>query len=125
MKTKMRTRNSFMNFLANEGSHFLNIILSFICRTVFIYTLSQEYLGVNGLFGNILTVLNLAELGVGSAIIFHIYKPVADEDEVAQRELMNLYKLLYRIIAFTIAVAGLCLVPFLPFLSLIVILIFY
>ena len=112
----MRTRNSFMNFLANEGSHFLNIILSFICRTVFIYTLSQEYLGVNGLLGNILTVLNLAELGVGSAIIFHIYKPVADEDEVAQRELMNLYKLLYRIIAFAIAVAGLCLVPFLPFL---------
>ena len=82
----MRTRNSFMNFLANEGSHFLNIILSFICRTVFIYTLSQEYLGVNGLFGNILTVLNLAELGVGSAIIFHIYKPVADEDEGAVQQ---------------------------------------
>ncbi len=112
----MRTRNSFLNFLANEGSHFINIILSFLCRTVFIYTLSQEYLGVNGLFGNILTVLNLAELGVGGAIIYHIYKPIAEEDQVAQRELMNLYKLLYRIIACVIAVAGLCLVPFLDYL---------
>ena len=76
----MRTKNSFLNFLANTGSHLLNVLLSFLCRTVFIHTLSQEYLGVNGLFGNILTVLNLAELGVGSAIIFYIYKPIAEED---------------------------------------------
>lgn len=112
----MRTRNSFFNFLANEGSHFLNIILSFICRTVFIYTLSQEYLGINGLFGNILTVLSLAELGIGTAMTFHIYKPVADGDEVLQRQLMNMYRWLYRIVAAVVAVIGLALIPFLPHL---------
>jgi O-antigen/teichoic acid export membrane protein len=112
----MRTKNSFLNFLANTGSHLLNVILSFIARTVFIYVLSQEYLGVNGLFGNILTVLNLAELGVGGAIIYHIYKPIAEGDEQGQTELMNMYKLLYRIIACVIAVAGLALVPFLDYL---------
>jgi O-antigen/teichoic acid export membrane protein len=112
----MRTKNSFLNFLANTGSHLLNVILSFLCRTVFIYTLSQEYLGVNGLFGNILTVLNLAELGVGGAIIFHIYKPIAEGDEQGQLELMNMYRRLYRIIACVITVAGLALVPFLDVL---------
>ena len=77
----MRTRNSFFNFLANEGSHLLNIILSFLCRSVFIAVLSQEYLGVNGLFANILTGLSLAELGVGTAMTFHIYNPIAEGDE--------------------------------------------
>ncbi len=112
----MRTKNSFLNFLANTGSHLLNVLLSFLCRTVFIHTLSQEYLGVNGLFGNILTVLNLAELGVGSAIIFYIYKPIAEEDVEGQIQLMNLYKILYRCIAGFIAVAGVALVPFLDYL---------
>lgn len=112
----MRTRNSFLNFLANTGSHLLNVLLSFLCRTVFIHTLSQEYLGVNGLFGNILTVLNLAELGVGGAIIFHIYKPIAEDNEKEQAELMNLYKLLYRCIACFIGVVGMSLIPFLDYL---------
>ena len=112
----MRTRNSFFNFLANEGSHLLNIILSFLCRSVFIAVLSQEYLGVNGLFANILTVLSLAELGVGTAMTFHIYKPIAEGDEDAQCRLMNLYRKLYRWIAAFIAAAGLALVPFLDVL---------
>ena len=105
-----------MNFLANEGSHFLNIILSFLCRTVFLNILSKQYLGVNGLFGNILTVLSLAELGIGTAMIFHIYQPIANEDIVLQRQLMNMYKKLYRYVAIVISVAGLALLPFLQYL---------
>lgn len=112
----MRTRNSFFNFLANTGSTIINILLSFICRTVFIAMLGQTYLGVNGLFSNILSVLSLAELGIGGAMIFHMYDPVARGDEKASRELMNLYRRLYAIVAMVIAVAGLCLVPFLEYL---------
>ena len=112
----MRTKNSFFNFLANTGSQIVNIILSFVTRTVFIYMLGQEYLGINGLFGNILTVLNLAELGIGTAMIYHIYKPVADEDEREQQKLMNMYRRLYTIVALVIAACGLCLTPFLDYL---------
>ncbi|MBQ1547134.1 MAG: lipopolysaccharide biosynthesis protein [Lachnospiraceae bacterium] len=112
----MRTKNSFINFLANEGSIIVNIILSFITRTVFIYTLGKAYLGVNGLFANVLSVLSLAELGIGTAMIYHMYAPVANNDFVLQRKLMNLYRRLYKIVAAVVAVLGLILVPFLPYL---------
>ena len=65
---EMRTKNTFLNALANSGSYIVNLILSFVARTIFIRVLSQEYLGVQGLFGNILSVLSLAELGIGTAI---------------------------------------------------------
>lgn len=109
----MRTKNSFLNFMANTGSHLSNVILSFICRTVFIYVLSEEYLGVNGLFGNVLTVLSLAELGIGGAMTFHLYKPIAEEDERAIRQMMNLYRVLYTCVGAFVGIAGLALVPFL------------
>lgn len=109
----MRTRNSFLNFMANTGSHILNVILSFACRTVFIYVLSEAYLGVSGLFGNILTVLSLAELGIGGAMTFHLYKPIAEEDEKGIRAMMNFYRVLYSRVAFFVAVAGVALTPFL------------
>ena len=109
----MRTKNTFLNALANSGSYVINLILSFIARTVFISALSQEYLGVQGLFGNILSVLSLAELGIGTAMIFHMYKPIAEGDEQGIIEMMNLYRILYSIVAGVVTVAGLCLVPFL------------
>lgn len=112
----MRTRNSFLNFLANEGSHVLNLILSFIARTVFIYALSQAYLGVNGLFGNILSVLSLAELGIGTAMVYHIYKPISEGNIAEQQALMNMYRRMYELVALVITVAGLILVPFLKYL---------
>ena len=113
----MRAKNSFLNFLANTGSHFLNVILSFVCRTVFMYTLSKEYLGVSGLFTDILAVLSLAELGIGGAIIFYMYKPVAENNYQEQRELMNLYRRMYTVVALVIAVLGLAVTPFLDLLT--------
>ena len=66
---------------------------------VFVHYLSQEYLGVNGLFGDVLGMLNLAELGIGSAMIFSMYRPAAQNDEKQLARLMNLYRTLYRIVA--------------------------
>lgn len=111
----MRTKNTFLNALANSGSYIVNLILSFVARTIFIRVLSQEYLGVQGLFGNILSVLSLAELGIGTAMIYHMYGPIAREDEKEITELMNLYRKLYSYVAGFITVAGLCLVPFLKY----------
>ncbi|MCR5099083.1 MAG: hypothetical protein K6B14_09070 [Lachnospiraceae bacterium] len=112
----MRTKNSVINFLASTGSHFINVILSFVVRTIFIYTLSAEYLGINGLFINVLTVLSFAELGIGTAMIYKLYEPVANDDRDMIRRLMNLYRRLYMGVAAAVAVFGLLLVPALPYL---------
>ena len=74
----------------------------------------MEYLGLNSLFTSILSVLNLAELGVGSALVFSMYKPIAEDDTEKICALMNLYKLYYRIIGAVILIIGLILVPFIP-----------
>jgi len=76
----MRSENSIKNIIVNIGSQLLNIVLGFVCRTVFIRTLGEAYLGVSGLFSNILTLLSLTELGVGTAIAFSMYKPLAEND---------------------------------------------
>ena len=90
------------------------ILLPFIMRTAMIYVMGMEYLGLNSLFTSILLVLNLAELGVGSAMVFSMYKPIADKNEEEICKLLSLYRLYYRIIGIVIAVAGLILMPFIP-----------
>jgi len=94
----------------------LTLILGFISRTVFIYTLGATYLGINGLFTNILSILSFAELGIGVAMNFSLYKPVADNDLEKIKALMNLYKHAYRYVAFIIAGIGLVLTPFLKYI---------
>lgn len=86
----------------------------FILRTIFIYTLGAKYLGLNSLFTSILTVLNLAELGVGSALVFSMYRPIAESNVEKICALMNLYKKYYRIIGGVIALVGVALTPFIP-----------
>ena len=87
----------------------MNQVLLFISRMVFIHYLSAAYLGVNGLFTDVLGILNLAELGVGTAMIYSLYEPAAKNDEHRLAQLMNLYRLLYRIVAVVVllAVSGL------------------
>lgn len=65
------------------------LLAPFITRTLFIYTLGIEYLGLNGLFGSVLSVLNLAELGVGNAMIFSMYKAIAEDDEKKSAHFSN------------------------------------
>lgn len=91
----------------------LKNLIGFVGRTVFIQVLGAEYLGVNGLFTDILTVLSLAELGIGNAMVFSLYKPLAEKDIPKIKSLMRLYAQSYRAIGLTIAVLGACMIPFL------------
>lgn len=88
------------------------MIISFVSRSIFIRYLGLEYLGVSGLFTNVLGVLSLAELGVGAAMTFTLYSPVAHSNTEQVKSLMHLYKRIYRLIALLIAAVGLALVPF-------------
>ena len=90
------------------------LIVPFAMRTAMIYFMGVQYLGLNSLFTSILSVLNLAELGVGSAMVYSMYKPIAEDDTKKICSLMRLYRKYYRIIGLVIAVAGVVLIPFLP-----------
>ncbi len=116
MQNHSRTEYSILNILTGVGGYILNSILGFVCRMVFVQCLSADYLGVNGLFANILNMLSLAELGVGSAIVFALYKPLAENDQEKIASLMKLYAKAYRTIGLCIGLVGLALMPFLNFI---------
>ena len=109
-----RVKNSFYNILAGIAGTILSSILAFMVRTIFIRVLGETYLGFNGLYTNILTVLSLAELGVGSSIAYMMYKPLAEKNEEKLAQVVQFYRKIYRVIGVVILVLGLCLVPFLP-----------
>lgn len=111
-----RSTKSIRNLITAFIGQGFGLIISFIARIIFIKFLGSEYLGLNGLFTNILTVLSLAELGVGEAITFSLYKPLADKDEYRCKMLMQLYKKIYTIIGIVILVLGVSITPLLPFL---------
>lgn len=113
MKIK-RTENAFRNTFFGGLSKIYQMIIPFCMRTIMLYTLGVNYLGLNSLFSSILQVLNLAELGVGSAMVFSMYKPIAEDDSPTICALMRLYRQYYRIIGVVIGGAGLLLLPFLP-----------
>ena len=85
-------------------------------RTAMIYLMGVQYLGLNSLFTSVLQVLNLAELGVGSAMVYSMYKPIAEDDDTTICALMKLYRTYYRVIGLVIAVVGCVLTPFIPYL---------
>lgn len=111
-----KTQNAARNMVFGTIQKIVNIVMPFITRTAMIYTLGANYLGLNSLFTSILQVLNLAELGVGSAMIFSMYKPIAEDDGDTICALMKLYKIYYRVIGLVILVAGLIITPFIPIL---------
>lgn len=111
-----RTKNATRNMLFGSILKIYQIAVPFLMRTAMIYLLGIEYLGLNSLFTSILQVLNLAELGVGSAMIFSMYKPIAENDQIIICALMKLYRNYYRIIGLIILLVGCMLIPFLPYL---------
>ena len=111
-RTKNAIRNSYVGLIAQVITLFLN----FINRTFFIKLLNVEYLSLNGLFSNILSILSFTELGVGTAIAYALYKPVAYEEKEKIKSLLNYYKKVYRIIGITIFGLGLVLIPLFPFI---------
>ena len=109
-----RTKNATKNIVFGTILKIYQIIVPFFIRTAMIYLLGVEYLGLNSLFTSILQVLNLAELGIGSAMVFSMYKPIAKDEETTICALMKLYKIYYRIIGSIILVVGLIICPFIP-----------
>lgn len=109
----MRTKKSILNMCSNFLILSLRTIMTFVVRTVFIKILGGEYLGIDGLFTNILSMLSLADLGIGIAINHSLYEPLAHKDIKKISILMSFYKKLYAIIGITITILGLCLIPFL------------
>lgn len=101
-----RSRNSIRNIIFGMGGQVLNMLMSFAYRTVFMHTLSDEYLGINGVFTNILMVFSLADLGVGTAIIYALYKPIAEDDTEKIKSLMKMYAKAYVLIGFVIIGMG-------------------
>lgn len=109
-----RTKNATRNIVFGFFLKIYQIFIPFLMRTAMIYFMGVQYLGLNSLFASILQVLNLAELGVGNAMVYSMYKPIAEDDEITICALMRLYKTYYRVIGLVIAVAGLLLTPFIP-----------
>lgn len=109
-----RTRNATRNIVWGVVERLIGVILPFITRTVMIKTIGAEYIGLSGLFTSILQVLNISELGIGSAIVFSMYKPIAEEDNDLICALLNIYRKIYYVIGSIILVVGLALIPFLP-----------
>ncbi len=110
----LRTLNSLKNALSNFANSLILNLLKFVSRIIFVKVLDEVYLGVNGLLSNVLGILALAELGVGTAINYSLYKPLADGNTEECKSLMKFYRMAYRIIALVILVLGLVLLPFLP-----------
>lgn len=111
-----RLKNSALNFASGFLGRVLTILLNFAVRTIFIYCLNEAYLSVNGLYSNILTVLSLAELGFGSAMVYRMYAPVAVKDYQKTAALLQFYKKIYIIIGVVIFLLGLCVIPFMDYI---------
>lgn len=94
----------------------LTIAFTFINRTLFIRVLGEQYLGINGLYSNILSVLSLADLGVNSVLMFFLYEPLTHKDEKKLSTLIAYFRKVYYVIAGFVFAVGVCLIPFLPYL---------
>lgn len=109
-----RTQNATRNVAVGVALRLYQMIGPFILRTVMIYVLGMPYVGLNSLFTSILQVLNLAELGVGSAMVYSMYRPIAEDNEKKICMLMKLYRIYYRVIGGVICALGLVIIPILP-----------
>lgn len=108
-----RTKKSFFTMATSGIRQVFTVVLAFVSRSVFIHVLGAEYLGLNGLFTNILQFLSLAELGIGAAISFYLYKPLAEKNIERIKTIMQFYKQCYRIVGLSILGLGCLLMPFL------------
>lgn len=108
-----KVKNTKKGLVFGSINRVAGLLLPFLIQTVTIHRLGIEYIGVKGLFSSILTVFSLAELGFGSAIVYEMYKPIAEDDTKEINALIKLYRKIYRVIGLVILVIGLALIPFL------------
>lgn len=109
-----RTKNAVRNIFWGIIEKILSVLVPFITRTIMIKVLGAEYLGLSSLFTSILSVLSISELGIGTAIVFSMYRPIAENDEHTLCALLNTYKTVYHVVGTVILVCGLAVLPFLP-----------
>lgn len=110
----MRKKRSLLNIIGSLGSYFISTIFTFVTQMFLVKTLGVEYSGVNGLFTNILTMLSIAELGIGTTIIYKLYEPLAKNDTESIKSWMQFYKMCYRIVAVLVLVVGTIIIPIVP-----------
>ena len=116
MEEKSRTEYSAINTTVALISRIIAILMGFVTRVVFTHVLNENYVGINGLFTDILNVLSLTELGVGTAITYALYVPIAQKDRKKQQQLMRMYQNFYRATALCVMVVGFALIPFMDVL---------
>ena len=109
-----RTKNAARNMVMGFINKIIVLLLPFLVRTAFIYSLGAEYLGLNSLFSSILSVLSVAELGFSSAVVFSMYEPIAQNQQAKICALLNYYRSIYRVIGTVVLIGGVALMPFLP-----------
>ena len=110
-----RLEKSVKNIMYSFGNSFLSSILGFVSRTVFIYCLGTEYLGLSGLLNNVLGMLTITDMGISTAIGFSLYKPLAQKDYESVSALMSVYRKAYTIIGGVVLFSGIILFQFLDF----------
>lgn len=113
MVNEGRTKNSIRNIGAGFINRIVLLVFPFIIRTVIIYVLGEEYLGLSSLFTSVFSLLNLSELGFGSALVYSMYRPIEEHNDAQVCALLNFYRKVYHIIGIIVLGIGLMLIPFL------------
>ncbi len=111
-----RAKNTKVNIVFGYIQKLLSVLFPFAIRTIIINTIGIQYLGLNSLFSSVLNILSLAELGFGTAMVYSMYKPIAEDDTETINALLNVYKKIYRIVGTIVLVVGLAITPVLPYL---------
>ena len=106
-----RTRRALTNISVSVINKIIVTFIPFVCRTILIHTIGIEYLGLDSLFVSVLSMLSVSELGFSSAIVYAMYKPVAEGDDNKVKALLTFYKRVYRVVGLLILGAGLALMP--------------
>lgn len=114
--SESRTKKATRNIISSVFQMIVNLVISFTGRMVFIRILDASYLGINGLFSNILNILSMADLGMTTAMMFHLYKPIAENDNEKIKNLVGYFKRIYVVIASAVFIVGMGLLPFLKYI---------
>ena len=108
----MRIKRTLQNSAYAIASYALIAILGLVMRKVFLVYLNTDYLGFEGFFGDLFTILSVGELGIAGIIQYRVYRAIAEDNHDDERKIMAIYKLLYRIVGTAIVEIGICVVPF-------------
>ena len=114
--SQSRIKNTSKNFIYAVILQIVKIALMFLVRIVFVYQLGEEYLGVNGLFTNVIGILSLADLGITTALMYSLYKPLAENNEQKIKEYIDYFRKVYYVISLIITLTGIAIIPFLKYL---------